>query len=98
MLLPLPSAIPDKALGRDIVLGIRPEHLSPAAEEADFSFSARVVTEPTGAETMLATRFANTNVVALIRDRVDLSAGGEITLAFAPHRLHFFDARTGLRL
>jgi multiple sugar transport system ATP-binding protein len=97
--LPLPSSIPASTAGKDIILGIRPEHLSPSADGAEFGFRTRViVTEPTGAETMLATRFGNNDVVALIHDRVEMMPDGDITLALMPERLHFFDAASGKRL
>jgi multiple sugar transport system ATP-binding protein len=97
--LPLPTNIPAEAAGREIILGIRPEHLSPAAPGADFSFTTRlVVTEPTGAETMLATRLGGSDIVALVRDRMDAVPGSDITLSLLPQRLHVFDAATGKRL
>ena len=97
--LPLPTTIPGAVTGKDIILGIRPEHLSPAAPGSEFSFATRlVVTEPTGAETMLATRLGNNDITALVRDRMDAMPGSDITLALSPQRLHVFDAASGKRL
>ncbi len=97
--LPLPTTIPAAAVNRDIILGFRPEHLSLSTEGTEFSFPTRlVVTEPTGAETLLATRCGTTDITALVRDRIDAVPGTDITLALQPKRLHFFDSVSGQAL
>ena len=81
------------------MLGIRPEHLLPAEPGTELSIEVNVaVTEPTGAETLLATRFGKNDVVVLVRDRIDIVAGSEITLRLLPQRLHFFDGLSGARI
>ncbi|MCM2443309.1 sn-glycerol-3-phosphate ABC transporter ATP-binding protein UgpC [Agrobacterium vitis] len=97
--IPMPSSAPSVAPGKAIFLGIRPEHLSAGSDACELPMKVRVgVIEPTGAETLVAARFGESPVVALIRERIDLIAGTELTLRVDPRKLHFFDAETGLRL
>src|SRR5690606_10748011 len=57
--LPADSAGED---GRPLLLGIRPEHIA-IAPGGDAGFAARaVVTEPTGAETLITTRIGDTDL------------------------------------
>ena len=81
--------------GQKVHYGIRPEHL----ELADDGFEAKVaVIEPTGAETMVFLRFAETNMVAVFRDRHDFKPGQIIRIRPRRDVAHVFDGATGARL
>ena len=102
--LPVPLAAP-LAEGREILVGIRPEHLN----LSDSGLPAEIaVVEPTGSETHVVSRLAGQpegkgrdragEIVAVFRDRHPLRPGQAIRLAPDPARLHLFDATSGVRL
>ena len=88
--------------GRDIVAGLRPEDLQPAAGEANgerLSLSARLeVVEPVGNEVFLNVRHAGGGLVVRVPPRNLPAHGTRMTLDFDPASLHFFDADTGQRI
>jgi multiple sugar transport system ATP-binding protein len=81
--------------GKAVVYGIRPEHLSIAAEGIPATVS---VIEPTGAETHVVTRVGSHDVTVVARDRPDIAVGGIIRLLPKAGCVHLFDAESGLRL
>lgn len=92
--LPLPdgtSLIP----GTEIVYGIRPEHITigqgPITAEI-------VLIEPTGAETQVTTMLGSHQLVATVRERLDVRAGDNLAMIPDLTRLHIFDAKTAQRL
>ncbi|ADV27141.1 ABC transporter related protein [Pseudoxanthomonas suwonensis 11-1] len=94
---PLPGvSVPDPWLERELVLGIRPEHLLPVDEGG---LEARVeVVEAVGSEAYLHLDFAGQPLVSRLPP-TDLPAPGDlIRLRPDPARVHFFDAGSGLRL
>jgi multiple sugar transport system ATP-binding protein len=85
----------DVSEGSPIVYGIRPEHL----ELAEDGIPARVtVVEPTGAEMLVYLKFGETPIVAIFRERYELSPGQMVHLRPVAGKEHVFDASTGLRL
>jgi multiple sugar transport system ATP-binding protein len=93
--IPLIAAQED-LVGREIICGVRPEHII-VADGA--GIKARISTvEPTGAETLLLCRVGDTATVVIARDRVNVGPGDEITLSLPPERLHLFDKASGKRL
>ena len=95
--LPLPEAqVPPAWLGREVVLGIRPEDLLPVPVAG---LEARVeVVEAVGSEAFLHLDSAGQALVARLPPQ-DLPAPGDhIRLRPDPARLHFFDAQDGSRL
>ena len=83
--------------GREVVLGIRPEHthVSPSGT----GLAARVeVVEPTGATTYVLTRIAGASVTAVLSERRRLQTGEQIGLTLERDRIHLFDAKTGMRI
>jgi len=85
-----------RANGRDVVFGIRPEHLS----LGDGGIAAEVVVvEPTGSEVQINARLAGGGeIVAVFRERHMFKPGEKIGLKPQPGLIHLFDAATGQRL
>ncbi len=94
VLVPLPTAIPVEA-GTELILGIRPEHISIGSGE----IRGRVaLIEPTGAETQVTVMLGTTPVIASIRERIDVHTGDEIAIQMGTSALHVFDAKTERRI
>ena len=83
--------------GREVLYGIRPEHLS-LAEPSQGLPAQVVVVEPTGADTQVVCRVGGHDVIAVLRDRVACRAGDRVGLRPDAGRAHLFDAGTGARL
>jgi multiple sugar transport system ATP-binding protein len=100
LVLPLPGGDIDPSwLGREVDLGLRPEHLllCAAGEAADFGAGLEML-EPVGSEAFAYLRFGAHPLVARFAPD-DLPAPGSIAgLRVAPGQSHFFDPATGLRL
>ncbi len=79
--------------GREVVLGVRPEHLSVAAEGVPAEV---VVVEPTGADTQIFCKVAGTDVTAVVRERHEFHPGESIRLQ--PQLTYLFDPASGARL
>jgi multiple sugar transport system ATP-binding protein len=98
--LPLPGLAADPAwAGRDVDVGVRPEHLLPCADGEAPAFAAEVeVVEPVGSETFATLRCGAQALVARFAPDLPVAPGGSVGLRTAPGRLHVFDAGTGARL
>ncbi|WP_374312188.1 ABC transporter ATP-binding protein [Dongia sp.] len=81
--------------GRDVTLGIRPEHLT----LGDGGLVAEVVVvEPTGSEVQINARLpGGEEIVAVFRERHMFKPGEKIGLQPLPGLTHLFDAQTGQR-
>jgi multiple sugar transport system ATP-binding protein len=90
--LPIPQNAPGEE-GREVVYGIRPEHLQPA--EVDGAPATVTVVEPTGALTYLFASLGGVSICSAIAERSRLRAGQEIRLRPRLEAVHLFDARTG---
>ncbi len=91
------TLVPESPLadGREVTLGIRPEHLM----LGDSGLSGQIaVVEPTGSETHVVVRVGERDLVALFRDRHAFRPGAPITLVPDPAQVHVFDSASGLRL
>ncbi|MGV3550886.1 ABC transporter ATP-binding protein [Rhizobium sp.] len=80
---------------RDVVLGIRPEHFALSANGHDAEILA---VEPTGAETQVVMRFAGSEIMIALRERITEKPGATLAISALPGCLHLFDAASGLRL
>lgn len=92
--LPLPAGIRADE-GREVIYGIRPEHLH---EDAEGLTGTVAVVEPTGAETHVVVRLAGREITAVFRNRVAFGPGATITLAPDAAVSHLFDKATGQRI
>jgi len=79
--------------GREVMVGIRPEHLTVGREGLEAEV---VVVEPTGADTQLYCKVAGMDVTAVVRERHRFAPGEMIHLA--PGHTFVFDRTTGARL
>ncbi len=87
------SEAPAAALGREVILGVRPEHITVGGAA---SVNAQVsVIEPTGAETFVSATLSGEEIVCVLKERVSCRPGDTLALSFALAPLHFFDAETG---
>ena len=92
--LPLPAGVASDE-GREVIYGIRPEHLHEAAEGVTGKVA---VIEPTGSETHVVVRLAGRELTAVFRNRVAFAPGATITLAPDSAASHLFDKATGQRI
>jgi len=96
--LPLGQAsCPEAWFGREVCLGVRPEHLQPGDGRAAFQAKVDVV-EPVGSEVYVNLRFGPESLVARLAPGTLPEPGGNLSLVVSSHRLHFFDADDGVRL
>jgi multiple sugar transport system ATP-binding protein len=91
--LPSPRGLPAQLDGKDVMLGVRPEHLAVRSEGLPAEV---VVVEPTGADTQIFCKLAGTDVTAVVRERHDFKPGEMIRLA--PDLTYLFDPSSGRRL
>jgi len=90
---PAMNFIPEKQNGRDVLLGIRPEHLSVAPEGLEAEV---VVVEPTGADTQIFCKVGGVDVTAVVRERHEFRPGERVRLK--PQLTYRFDPASGSRL
>jgi multiple sugar transport system ATP-binding protein len=81
--------------GRAVVVGMRPEHLQPAASDATFHLEIGVI-ESTGSATYLTSPDGAFQLVQ--SERSSLKPGDRIGLSIAPENIHLFDPQTGVAL
>ncbi|TXI05710.1 MAG: sn-glycerol-3-phosphate ABC transporter ATP-binding protein UgpC [Rhizobium sp.] len=87
IVLPLPAGIRN---GDIRSYGIRPEHLTASNGEPGVAATVQIV-EPTGAETMLVVKIGGQTATIVLRDRIDVRAGQDITLNIDQAKVHLFD-------
>ncbi|WP_411831899.1 ABC transporter ATP-binding protein [Pseudoxanthomonas mexicana] len=97
--LPLGAAqVPEAWLQRPIAVGVRPEHLQPAADGAA-AFQARIeVIEPVGNEIFVNLDLAGQPLVSRVSPRPLPALGQMLPMALDGACLHFFDPGSGQRL
>ncbi len=79
--------------GRDVVVGVRPEHFAIAADGVPAEV---VVVEPTGADTQIFCKLAGVDVTAVVRERHALEPRTAVRLK--PQLAFLFDPQSGNRL
>jgi multiple sugar transport system ATP-binding protein len=96
--IPLAVDVPEAWLGRDLVLGVRPEALRPAAAgERDFEAPVEVV-EPVGNEAFVNLRVGDQALVLRGPPRGLPAPGAAWRLAAPGPDVHWFEPATGSRL
>ena len=89
-------------VGRDLVAGIRPEHIREARGEADDGRVHCTVTpdvvEPLGIETMVYFAHDGTEICARVAPDSDPAPGERFSLSLEPRRLHLIDPDNDLVL
>jgi multiple sugar transport system ATP-binding protein len=92
------AALRPQWLGREVSIGIRPEHLLPAKAGSGFSPQLEVL-EPVGSETYANLRHGPHPLVARFAPDTPLpEPGSPMPLRVSPQHLHVFDAGSGERL
>ena len=96
------SALPADRLtiagrSRDLLVGVRPEHLVWHAGEAALLEGRASVVEPLGSDTLVSLEVAGAAVIARLPPRIVRKAGDAVRLTADPANLHFFDRATGAR-
>src|SRR5712675_3329457 len=91
------NLMPARLNGREVLLGVRPEHLEPCSEsEADFVAVVDLI-EPLGADTLVHGTVEGARIVARLHGTQRVSEG-RLPLRFDPAHRHYFDAGMGARI
>ena len=91
------NLIPIKVGGRDLLLGVRPEHLEPCPP-AEANLTANVdLVEPLGADTLAHGVVGGTRIIARLPAAMPI-AEGPLPLRYAPANRHYFDPGSGARV
>jgi len=91
------NLLPARLNGREVLLGVRPEHLEPCAE-SDAAFVAAVdLIEPLGADTLVHGTVEGARIVTRLHGTQRVSEG-RLPLRFDPAHRHYFDAGSGARI
>jgi len=88
-------------VGREVVVGIRPEALRPIPDQeaTPASINAEVeLIEPVGNETFINLRYGPHELVSRVTGGFVPEPGASLRLAYSPRALHFFDAETQQRI
>ncbi len=81
------------AAGREVIVGVRPEHLSVSADGVPAEV---VVVEPTGADTQIFCKLAGNEISAVVRERHQFRPG--LAIRLTPQLTYLFDPASGARL
>jgi multiple sugar transport system ATP-binding protein len=93
---PLPDAVPAELTGRNVVLGVRSEHVL-VGNGAALDGTAQLI-EPLGDATLVHFACNGAHLVAKVGATTPIKAGSALTFRFAPEACHLFDAADGARL
>jgi multiple sugar transport system ATP-binding protein len=97
------SLWPGESESRDVVLGIRPEHLTPAQPGVDSGTGARITVDVTsvenlGSEQVAYCQVGSTTICVRAPRPIALREGHSAVLSTALRHLHLFDRASGRRL
>ena len=89
--------------GKELTMGIRPEHIhlytgEDKAGQSNPILSKIIVSELTGADTLLYSMLGTQEMIAEVESRTNVSPGEDVYLAFDMNCAHFFDKETGIRI
>ena len=87
-------------VGREVVLGIRPEDVSPHYDPPGvLSISGKVESVlPVGSDRFLGLKVEDRTIFVRVGKESHYREGERVTLGLTPERLHLFDAKTGVTL
>jgi multiple sugar transport system ATP-binding protein len=93
-------SLPQEATdGESVILGVRPEDISPALSSSEHSVEVVVeVYESLGEEGILEVRCGRNVLVILSKPRLSLRNGQRLTVSINPHKLVLFNPQTEERL
>ena len=96
---PAMNLVPEQKNGREVLFGIRPEHLEPCAEsEAKLTIEVDLI-EPLGADTLVYGHLGGDGVRVAARLHASLDTRtGRLPLRYDPAQAHWFDAASGARI
>ncbi|KRG47409.1 glycerol-3-phosphate transporter ATP-binding subunit [Stenotrophomonas panacihumi] len=95
----IPLSAPQALQGRDVLVGIRPEHLQPAAAGDTVAFEGKVEgIEPVGNEIFVNLTLGEQLLVMRVPPQALPPVGEGLKVALHGAHLHFFDPQTELRL
>ena len=96
--LPLPDGI-SKYGGREVTLGLRPEHIIVTEKDGHIKFKVEMV-EELGADSLVHGYFGPENTILAIRvpGTMKIEADMNLQLTCEPQNLHLFDPESGNRL
>jgi sn-glycerol 3-phosphate transport system ATP-binding protein len=87
---------PASVHGREVFVGLRPEHLEPCADGDASLFMNVTLVEPLGADTLIHGKIGAQLMVA--RFAAGANVEGKLGLRFAADQAHWFDAASGKRI
>jgi multiple sugar transport system ATP-binding protein len=90
-------------VGKELILGIRPEDIHDDEVILQTYPKSQIeivvdVAELLGAETNIYTTINDSNIVASVDARADVSIGDKLTLGLDMNKIHFFDPQSEQRL
>jgi sn-glycerol 3-phosphate transport system ATP-binding protein len=95
------SLIPSRRDGRDVLLGVRPEHLEPCSEsEARMTVDIDLI-EPLGSDTLVYGHTGTNGAGARVAVRLHQSMTaqtGKLPVRYDPAQAHYFDPQSGKRI
>jgi multiple sugar transport system ATP-binding protein len=94
--LTLPPELSDRGSGQRVMIGLRPEHL--AAQPDGPLIGTVIMTEPTGAQTLVFFEIQGTTITALVDGNILPRVGDQFVCEISPDRVHVFEEATGKRI
>jgi sn-glycerol 3-phosphate transport system ATP-binding protein len=95
------NLIPSQREGRDVLLGVRPEHLEPCAQ-GDAAMTVDIdLIEPLGSDTLVYGHIGAERTGARVAVRLHQSVDartGHLPVRYDPARAHYFDPASGKRI
>jgi len=91
----LPAPACDQAMGREVTVGVRSEHV--LIDDAGVPAEV-VLVEPTGADTQVYCKLSSADVTVVSRERHMFRPGAQIRLLTIPGKTYLFEPATGKRL
>lgn len=95
---PVPWRLASNRDVHDVIVGVRPEDLTPTTDEQVFLKGTISVVEPLGSETLLYVDVGGHEVIASASGRAAPGPGMPISLSASTQSLHLFDKETGKTL